>query len=287
MKTLPAPLAAHAALTVTTWAWALRVTRPDATVYGFTSHDVDATISAVLYKARPGLDVSSVRLSAGLSVDNLDLTTLDDGTTFTKLDVQGGKWRNAAFLLFKYNWAAPTDGIDSIMAGTVGEITLGRNTVKAELRGLQQFLQQPVGAVSTKLCPYRVGVNNGIDSRCPVNLATFTVTGAVTSVSSNQVFTDSAQAQAAGWFDEGLLTFTSGANSGFTARVRIFASGQFTLGTAMLAAVQVGNTFSVSAGCRRRLIEDCKTKFNVLLNFGGQPHRPLQDDLIKPVEASV
>jgi uncharacterized phage protein (TIGR02218 family) len=285
MKTLAAPLATLAAQTVTTWAWALRVTRQDTTVYGFTSHDVDATIDSVLYKARPGLAVMSLRLSSGLSVDSMDLSTLDDGTTFTKLDVLGGRWRNARFLLFKYNWASPADGIDPMTAGTFGEVTLQRNTVRAELRGLQQFLQHAVGAATSKTCRYRLGVNNGFDSRCPVVLASFTVTGTVTGVTNNQVFTDSALAQATGWFDEGLLTWDDGPNVGFTSRVKLFAAGGLiTLGLPMLATVANGHNFTLSAGCRKRLIEDCKTKFNALLDFGGEPHAPTVDDLTTPVE---
>lgn len=284
MKTLPTNLATHVGLAATTLATALKVTRADATVYGFTSADQDATISSVLYKARPGLDVTSLALSAGLNVDNLELTTLDDGTVFTKADVLGGRWRGAAFVLFRYNWANVSDGIDTLMAGTFGDVELRRGMVVAELRGLQQHLQQPVGAVSSKTCRNRLGLNNGIDSFCSVALGPFTVTGSVTTATSAQVFTDSTKAQAAGYFDEGLLTWTSGGNAGLTVRIKTFASGVFTLALPMLGTVSVGHTYSAIAGCRKRLTEDCITKFNNVLQFNGEPHRPLTNDLTKTAE---
>lgn len=287
MKTLPAGLATLAASPAHTWATALKITRPDATVYGFTSADRDATISSVLYKANPGLDATSIVLSAGLNVDNLELTTLDDGTVFTKADVLGRRWHNSAFTIFRYNWANVADGIDTLLSGVLGEVELRRNTVWAELRGLQQFLQQPVGQVSSKTCRNRLGVNNGLDSRCSVALGPFTATGTVTAVTSNQVFTDSAQAQAAGYFDEGLLTWTSGPNSGLVVRVKTFAAGVFTLALPALGTVAIGHTFSVVAGCRKRLAEDCITKFNNVLQFNGEPHRPKLNDLIKTVEPSA
>lgn len=287
MRSPPAGIAAQYASNGDTLALALKITRPDTTVYGFTSADRDATISSVLYKANPGLDVSSVELSAGLNVDNLELTTLHDGTVFTTAEVLEKRWHNSTFLMFVYNWANLADGTDPILAGVLGEVELRRNTVWAELRGLQQFLQQPVGAVSSKTCRYRLGVNNGADSRCPVNLASFTVTGTVTGVTSNQVFTDTARTEADGWFDEGLLTWTSGPNAGLVTRVKTFASDAFTLAQSMLGTVAIGHTYSVSAGCRKRFTEDCKTKFNVALDFGGEPHRPKLNDLIKTAEPAV
>lgn len=293
MKSLPSGLATMSGQTVTTWATALKITRPDATVYGFTSADKDVAATALglagseTYKANPGLDVTSIVLSAGLNVDNLELTTLDDGTLFTKADVLAKRWHNSAFVLFRYNWASPADGIDTLLSGVVGEVELRRNTVWAELRGLQQFLQQPVGQASSKTCRNRLGVNNGIDSRCSVSLAGFTVTGSVTTATSNQVFTDSTKAQAAGYFDEGLLTWTSGPSSGLVVRVKTFTGGVFTLALPMLSPVAVGHTFSVVAGCRKRLAEDCIAKFNNVLQFNGEPHRPALNDLISPVEAQA
>lgn len=185
MKTLPVNLATHYQLGTTSLAHLLRITRLDGAVYAFTSADTDVTIAGVTYRAASGLDVSSIAITAGLAVDNLELTTLDDGTTFTRADVLTGKWRNAAFVLSRYNWQAPTDGMDTLMVGTVGEVTINRTSVVAELRGLQQYLQQPVGSIISKTCRARLG-----DAMCTKALGPFTFTGTINSVSSQQVFAD-------------------------------------------------------------------------------------------------
>lgn len=277
MKALPTALATHLARGTTTLAHLLKITRTDAQVFAFTSADADVILAGVLYRSTPGLDVSSVVTAAGLAVDNLELSTLDDGSTFLKADVLGGRWRNAAFTLARYNWASPSDGIDTLMAGTVGEVRLLRGAIVAELRGLQQYLQQPVGAVTSKNCRARLG-----DALCTLALGGFTVSGTVTSVASNQVFTDAAQAQATDWFTEGVLSFTSGLNSGLAQKVKGFASGGvFTLSLPMIQAVAVGDTFTVVAGCQKRLAEDCLGKFNNVLNFQGEPHLPGIDALVK------
>lgn len=278
MKTLPAPLATHVALGTTTLAHTLKITRLDGLVFAFTSADQDVTIAGVLYRSAPGLDVSSVEVSAGLAVDNLELTTLDDGSTFNKVDVLGGVWRNAAFVIARYNFNSPADGVETLMVGTVGEVELRRGSIVAELRGLQQYLQQTVGNVSSKTCRARLG-----DSLCTVSLAAFTVTGSITSVSSNQVFADSSKAQAADWFAEGVLTFTSGNCIGLQQKVKAFSGGQFTLSLPMLQNIQAGDSYSVYAGCRKRLAEDCAAKFNNVINFQGEPHLPGIDQITKPI----
>ena len=276
MKTLPAALTAHITGGTTTLAHLLKITRLDGTVYAFTSASDDVTISAVTYRAATGLNISSLELSAGLAVDNLELTTLDDGTTFTRADVLGGRWRNAAFVISRYNWATPSDGVDVLMAGTVGDVHLKRNTITAELRGLQQYLQQPLGSVSSKTCRARFG-----DAFCGLSLASYTISSSVATVTSNQTFSASL-AQAADYFGEGILTFTSGLNSGLSQKVKSFSGGVIGLMRPMLQTVAVGNTFSISAGCRKRLSEDCSTKFANVLNFQGEPHLPGIDALTTP-----
>ena len=183
MKTLPSGLAAHIAGGTTTLADLLKITRTDGTVFAFTSAADDVTISSVLYKSAQGLNISSLEASAGLNVDNLELSTLDDGTVFTKLDVLSGRWRNADFVISRYNWASPSDGVDVRMVGTIGEVRLHRGYVTAELRGLQQYLQQPIGSVSSKTCRARLG-----DSACGVAIGAYQYAATVASVTNNQTF---------------------------------------------------------------------------------------------------
>lgn len=276
MKTLPTALATHMAGGTTTLADLLKITRKDGTVFAFTSAADDVTISSVTYLSSQGLNISSLEAAAGLAVDNLELTTLDDGSTFNRLDVLSGVWRNADFVISRYNWASPSDGVEVRMVGTVGEVHLKRGSIVAELRGLQQALQQPIGSVTSKTCRARLG-----DTLCTKSLTAFTFTGAVTTATSNQVFTDSSKAQADDYFAEGILTWLTGVNAGLIVKVKAFSTGGvFTLSLPMLSTITVGNTFSVVAGCRKRL-DDCSTKFSNVLNFQGEPHLPGLDALTK------
>lgn len=290
MKSIPGALATHYAGKATSVVFFLLITRSDAQSFGFTSHDADITISSQLYAAGPGLDITSIATSDGFDVDNMELTTLDDGTVFSRSDVIAGVWKNAKFSIYKGNFKSPTDGLEPVLSGTVGEGKLRHGSLVLELRGLQQYLQQPIGDVGSKTCRAHFAdfpaVNN--NNRCRLVAATYTFTASVTGVASNQVFTASALTQAADYFGEGVLTWTSGPNAGLSQKVKTHAAGGvLTLSLPMLLTVSVGHAFSVIAGCRKRLTEDCKTKHNNVVNFQGEPHRPTTDDLTKAPEVSA
>jgi uncharacterized phage protein (TIGR02218 family) len=293
VKTIPIAVASNFASGAATPAYALRVTRADGQVFGFTSARKTVLIDGVTYDANQGLDASAIVASAGLETDNLELTTLDDGTLFTHADVVGGVWQGAAFLIFRYNWAVPADGIEPVMAGTFGNVSLKQGAVVVELRGLQQYLQQPVGNVTSKTCRARFADYprpNG-NNRCGLAAGSWTDAHTVGTVTSRRQFqivrTGGGPALANDWLAEGLLTFTTGPNAGCVAKVRSHTSGVVILATDLPYLPVTGNAFNALAGCRKRLDEDCATKFSNSRRFQGEPHRPTIDSLTASPEPAA
>lgn len=297
MKVIPAALQAHYDTGSTCVAYAIFLQRPDGELYGFTSHDkpfsmdiaewLDSDYSSSEFiqefDATQGFDVSTMVTTAGLNVDNMNITTLDDGSLFTDDDINAGRWRNTRFRIFRYRWdvAQPTiaDDVETMFRGTFGEIYIKQNTIEIELRGLTQRLQQPIGIVSSRTCRADLGSTTGIN-KCLKDLTSFTFNLTVTGVTSKAVFTCSGATQAADYFGEGKVTWLTGDNQGITVKVREFSAGVFTLTLPVVFDIQVGDTLTAVAGCRKRLIEDCKTKFNNVVNFQGEPHRPTTDTLV-------
>ena len=276
-KVIPIALAAHYALGSTSTAYALKITRPDSTVFAFTSADDDVVIAGTTYLSGPGLNISQLAIAAGLAVDNLELQTLNDGAHFIQRDVMGGLWRNARVEISEYNVNAPADGVNVLGTYTIGIVNMGRSLVVAELRGLQQPLQQSVGAVVSETCRARLG-----DTRCKVNLATYTFTGTLTSVTSNQLFAASGLAQAADYFGDGSITFTSGDCVGLSQKIKTHAAGGvITTSLPFFSTVAVGNTFTIVAGCRKRR-QDCRDKFANILNMQAEPDAPGIDAITSP-----
>ena len=296
MKSIPAALQAHYSAGGTSLAYAILIQREDGQLFGFTGHDKPLTLdlspwsstswsltaqTAFVFNASQGLDVSTITTTAGFNVDQLDLTTLDDGSLFNRDAIQAGRWKNAKFRIFRYRWDVATtiaNDVETMMRGTFGEITLGDTTITIELRGIAQKLQQPVGIVSQQTCRARYG-EQGL-GKCNKNVSAETFTLTVTAVTDKQTFTASTATQAADFFGEGIVTWLTGNNAGVAQKVRTFASGVFTLVLPMVLNIQVGDTFTALRGCRKRL-SDCVARANAV-NFQGEPHRPTVDEITRP-----
>lgn len=288
--TIPAPLLAHYQSGATTVAWGVKIVRADGEVYGWTSCDRDSpALDGVVYRSAPGLDVKAFATSAGLAVDNTNLEITPDATVITRADILAGRWNNAAYTLFRYNWNdAAIDSLDDCdirSKGRLGELQARGGIFVAELRGPQQPVQQPVGAHSSKNCRARLG-----DAMCTVDIedAANKKSGTLTHVISKQAVRDSSRTEGEDFFGEGTFTITSGANANLSQKVKSYAAdGTINLSLPMIMAMEVGDTYTITAGCRKRLLEDCRDKFDNILNFQGEPHRPTMDELTSAPEVSV
>lgn len=289
MKVIPTALSTHQAGDATTLAHALRITRSDGQVFAFTSAGRSVPIGSVTYSADQGLTISAIDSTAGLGVDSLELTTLDDGSLFQQEDIRAGVWQNAEFVIFRYNWAAPSDGVEYLLAGIVGNVNQELGTIRAELRGLQQFLQQPLGSVTSKTCRARLAdqpkpAGNNV---CGLNAAAWTDALTITAITDSRRIFTVGTARATDWFSEGLATFTAGANAGLKAKIKTHsAGGVIELLSPLQRDLVVGDTLSALAGCRKRR-SDCRDKFGNILNFQGEPDLPGIDALTATPDASA
>ena len=77
-----------------------------------------------------------------------------------------------------------------------------------------------------------------------------------------------------------MLTWLTGGNAGLQAKVKSHTvAGVITLMLPMPSDPVAGDTFDIIAGCRKRLHEDCRDKFDNVVNFQGEPHLPGVDYL--------
>jgi uncharacterized phage protein (TIGR02218 family) len=272
VKSVSSNLANHTAGETTTLVTCWKITRVDAQVFRFTDHVENLPIGAETYLAATGYTASAVQSSADLAVDNLEIEGVLDSSTITEGDLLAGVWDFAQVEIFRVNYLATADGVLWLRKGRLGQIRLSRATFVAELRGLAQAMQQVIGEVYSPSCRANLG-----DTRCGVNLAPLTVAGTVTGgIVGRSVFADTARTEALGWFDGGLLTWTSGANAGRTMEVKLWtlAGTLFTLALPMVGTIAVGDAYTVYPGCQKRVYTDCRDKFNNIVNFRGEPFVP-------------
>jgi len=274
MKTAGSPLATHIGGETTTLATCWKVTRRDGSVFGFTDFDKDLTVDSLVYQAQSGYTRSAIHTIANLAVDNLDIESALDSETLNAADLRAGVWDGATIEIFLVNWANLANGKIILKRGTIGEVELKDMVFRAELRGLSQALSQQIVELYTPDCRADLG-----DSRCKVNLAALTVTGAVTEVSDRRGFTDTSRAEADGYWIGGLVTWTGGANMGRKMEVKAFASGAFTLFLPMPSEISEGDTYSLYPGCDKKF-STCKAKYDNVKNFRGEPNVPGNDQVL-------
>lgn len=276
MKGLTAGMQTHMSGSPTTYAMCWKITpRAPGTIVGFTEHLEDIVFEGLTYSARSGFSPSALRNTNDLAVDNFDVTFMLEFDGTAEAELIGGYYDYAKVEVFLVNYANLSLGKIQLARGTLGEITIGRGQAKTEVRGLAQELQQDVLELTSPTCRADLG-----DARCKVNLAAFTVSGTITAATSSKIFADSSRGEGGGYFNGGLLTWTSGENAQLKMEVKSFNATQFELHHAMPYPVQIGDTYQVYRGCDKAL-STCKNVFNNVVNFRGEPHLPGIDQVVQ------
>jgi uncharacterized phage protein (TIGR02218 family) len=269
-------LKAHLAAEVTTLALCWKVVRKDGVTSGFTSFSRDLVVDGITYKASTGFTPTAIETSAGLAVDQLEVEAILNDTSITEADLQAGKYDYAAIEVFLVNYQDLTQGKLVLRVGTLGEVTVRKGVFVAEIRGLSQAFQRQIGELYSPTCRVkRLG-----DTRCKIDLAPYTHTLTVSAVTDQRTFAHANSLKPDGYFQMGLVEWLTGANAGLEIEVKTYASGVFTLVQPMPYTIAAGNTFKAIRGCDRTF-ETCRTVFNNVLNFRGEPHLPGIDQILK------
>lgn len=315
----------------------LKLTAKDGTVLGFTNWTRPVEFEGLVYSAVDGTTPTALQSNSGLAVDNLDVETYRSPTGINGPDLLRGKWDFADVRLFLLNPNDVAAGPLKLRRGHIGKVSLGRQKLTTEVRGLMEaFTKQtldmyqpacridvgndecgvkmdpPVWAagileVNITAFDYKKGstvrptVENGRFFRCTVSGTTGgsepvwdtvignttvdggvtwvavqanKVTGTITGLFGNKRVFNSDRVEADDLFTGGLLTWLTGLNATAQMEVKsyVLLDGKFSLVLPMWFELTVGDTFSVQLGCFKRIIDDCKDKFNNTHNFQGEPY---------------
>lgn len=264
-----------------------RVTLAGGQVIRWSGHDLALTVNGELYSLGPGIERTRCRWSIGVEVDSLTIDFHVDearpaliGTTPLLAYAAGGGLDGATVELIRAFWGPNDAGpVGTLLwfKGAVSEMPeLGDGftvTVKSSLEKLNVMVPRQLYQAQCLASVY--------DPECGLSRAAFTAAGAATSAASlgrTQFSTN--LAHAAGRFDLGTLTFTSGANDGVSRTVKTHAAGGgITVLSPLPAQVTPGDAFTVVPGCDG-LQATCSGKFNNLARFKGQPYIPKPETVL-------
>jgi uncharacterized phage protein (TIGR02218 family) len=171
-------------------------------------------------------------------------------------------------------------GIETKFIGNISKINdINRTKVEFECADVMQLLGMKVPSrLFQANCPNQFG-----DSNCAPTGGVAAYTQAFTAAAGSNSLTltpVTAFTQAAGYFTQGVVKCTSGANVGLSQTVMSHIAGVLTVMNPWLLPVQVGDTFSVVHGCDRSMascsgLKNCAGQAqNNLIHFMGTPFVP-------------
>jgi uncharacterized phage protein (TIGR02218 family) len=285
MRSIPLALQTKLDSGATTLCRCYVLARRDGIVQGFTDHDENVVVGTVTCLAGTGLAASEATARLGLAVDGAEIFGALADDSLSEADLAAGRYDSASVETWLVDWSEPALRV-LLAKDTLGEVRREGAAFSAELRSPADRLNQESGRLYTATCSADLG-----DAHCTVDLTlpAFRANGAVVSLAGNSNFVASGlDAFADGWFTAGRLTFAAGANEGLAVEIKSHRKDagivSLTLWQAMPEAIVPGDTFTVTAGCDKRLAT-CRDRFSNTINFRGFPHIPGNDFVVRyPVQ---
>lgn len=279
MRDCPVDLAADLDSDCTTLCRLWRVTRTDGTVLRFTDAVRPVVVAGQTYRSDISFTTSAIQTTTAASSQNVTMTVVMGSDGISETGLRAGIFTDALGEVFYCNYAAPAHGVMEIFAGTFGQVV-----ISDKLRATIDLIPVSVSATGGSLAveSYCATCRNSWgDPICnkdgTTNPNDFKVDFTVTAVPSVFTFIDTANlTQADQHWTQGTVLWTGGNNIGQASSIA--SSNQtaksVSLSSTLLKPILVGDTGSVFPGCARDR-PTCKTKYNNLVNYRGEPDVPV------------
>lgn len=253
------------------------IARTDGVDFYFTDHSSSLVYLGNTYDPAGGGESSARDKTAGLRENNLDVRGVLDSAHITDGDLRAGKYRRARVTETLVDWRWPFAGAVLSSLYFIVEVSWAGQSWTAQISGWSTFLRRSIGGNYTKDCRYDVG-----NAQCKVDLGPLTITDAIATVVKPLRTITTTLTEADAWFNNGLLTWTGGNNSGLQQEVQQFrnTNGNLILRLESPFTMQIGDTFTVYPGCAKTP-GVCKDKFNNKINYGGFEHIPGTDATLR------
>lgn len=259
-----------------------RITLSNGQILRHTNADMPVVWDGQTYEAHKLIiKRGATRVAVGLDVDSntLEIAAEPD------YRLEGLQWSEAALggaldgarvvieRIFFSDWATPVGAV-VIFSGRVSDVSGSRSAVKVDVKSDIELLN-----VSSPRNIYQAGCMRTLyDGGCKVNREKFTVNGRVTADSTTGTELACNLTQADGWFNQGVIKFTSGRNAGLSRTVKEHKGGRLSFALRLPFPPQSGDVFKIYPGCDKRQ-ETCGKKFDNIVHFRGFPYIPAADTI--------
>lgn len=259
-----------------------KITRTDGEVFAFTTHDRDLTFMDVTYKRCDGVKASAIGSTAnsGAATGDVQVSGILADAGISDRDLYSGRFDGAKVIVYEVDWKT---GLGKKITGGIVSRTVQREGgfTMTVLTGGARLEQQPLLEVYSALCRWEFG-----SVECGVDVEALRISSSVTGVLQPNVvsnrnrrqFADSARVEAIEVYRNARLTWTSGANSGMLFEVKDIVAGVVTLWQPCPFDIALSDAYTIVPGCGKTK-EDCITRFDNYVNFGGFPDLPGNDSI--------
>jgi uncharacterized phage protein (TIGR02218 family) len=260
-------------------------------VLRYTAGDRDITANGNLFTSQgPRIDRKDNKAKChwkiGVDVDTLLFDVMPqtsdqvNGQNFRAACVQG-VFDGAELTLeraFMATYGDTSVGTVILFAGRVAEVDLGRGVATFSINSHLELLN-----LNLPRNLWQPGCVNSLgDPSCGVNLASYAVNGSA-AAGSNAHLVNASLAQPTGYFDQGKINFTSGANIGLWRSVKSWVTGSpgaIALLAPFPSAAAAGDAFTIYPGCDKTLGGNGCAKFANTARFRGFPYVPTPDTAV-------
>jgi hypothetical protein len=238
------------------------------TKYYYTTCNVPVVSSGQIYDPMPGDVKSGQEESMDFGIGVLDFTLANTGTVIGDLlhyhgiDVSSVRM-DRVFI------NSPDLGRDVIFMGQAGDIEYTRNQAAIQARNIWKSNQQEWPYYNYKNdCVWRFG-----GPGCGLDTTSITISGSIDLVGSSRINLVTVSgfltgSYSNGYMDMGRVTITLGVNSGEARTVRAHSGDVLELSHYLPHSI-ANLTFDLYPGCRKRLVDDCTSRYNNSSAFLG------------------
>ncbi len=250
----------------------------------YTSWDTNLTVLGNTFlTGPPNIARSAIEEKVGMDVATLEVTieaSLSDvinGVPILQAIGQGLS-DGAAFRIDRLFMDSASNQIGTVVrfSGSIGALDeLTRSSAKLSVNAGTAYLSMQLPAVILQ-----PGCTNTLfDARCGLVKASFAESNAAQAGSTvNKLISLSGKTD--GYYDNGQIAFTSGANAGLVKAVKSYAGQFFTFNSPLPFVPNAGDSFTAYPGCDKTQATCASNKFSNLANFEGFPYVPAPETAI-------
>ena len=259
------------------------ITLKAGTVLRYTTWDSTLTVLGNTFlTGPPNIERTAIEEQLGMAVSTIEVTITASATDLLSgvpilQSIGLGLFDGAAFKIERLFMDSSGQQIGTVIRfasfiGPVDELT--RSYAKITVNSGTELLTMQLPAIILQ-----PGCTNTLfDARCGLVKASFAEANTVQAGSTvNKLISLSAKAD--GYYDNGQLVFTTGANTGLVKAVKQFLGQQFTFNSPLPFAPSAGDLFTAYPGCDKTQAT-CTNKFSNLANFEGFPYVPTPETAI-------